>query len=105
MLHSSDKALVSQHERGTTGSTSFSKEQLCQTTFTRGNFSKSRKKCIKISDTQIAFLRRFPNPYAGLSGQGANIHTHNVTNVQWTLMDELEVPADLVPGDYVLSFR
>ena len=24
---------------------------------------------------------------------------------QWTLMDELEVPADLTPGDYVLSFR
>ena len=24
---------------------------------------------------------------------------------QWTLMDELEVPSNLSPGDYVLSFR
>ena len=69
-----------------------------------GTFQKERKKCIKISDTQIAFLRRFTNPYAGLSGQGANIHIHNVTNIQLTLMDELEVSADLVPGEYILSF-
>ena len=49
-------------------------------------------------------LKKGAKLYAGLSGQGANMHTHNVTNVQWTLMDELEVPADLVPGEYILSF-
>ena len=28
-----------------------------------------------------------------------------VADNMWTLMDEVEVPTDLVPGDYVLSFR
>ena len=48
---------------------------------------------------------QFPAPAPGLFGQGANIHNPDVTDFQWTLMDELEVPADLIPGDYVLSFR
>merc|ERR1719295_2429182 len=47
---------------------------------------------------------QFPAPAPGLFGQGANIHP-GVGLFQWTLMDELEVPADLEPGDYVLSFR
>jgi len=48
---------------------------------------------------------QFPAPAAGLFGHGSNIHTPNVTDFQWTLMDELEVPVHMVPGDYVLSFR
>ena len=60
---------------------------------------------------------QFPAPAPGLFGQGANIHpgvtivTITITTsskvglFQWTLMDELEVPADLTPGEYVLSFR
>jgi len=47
---------------------------------------------------------QFPAPAPGLFGQGANVHP-GVGLFQWTLMDELEVPADLTPGDYVLSFR
>ena len=48
---------------------------------------------------------QFSAPAPGLFGQGANIHSPNVTDFQWTLMDELEVPADLAPGEYILSFR
>ena len=48
---------------------------------------------------------QFPAPAPRLFGQGANIHKPNVTDFQWTLMDELEVPAHLTPGEYVLSFR
>jgi len=47
---------------------------------------------------------QFPAPAPGLFGQGANIHP-GVGLFQWTLMDELEVPSNLSPGDYVLSFR
>ena len=48
---------------------------------------------------------QFPAPAPGLFGHGSNIHTPGVTDFQWTVMDELEVPADLAPGEYVLSFR
>jgi len=48
---------------------------------------------------------QFPAPAAGLFGHGANIHFPTRADFQWTLMDEVVVPADLVPGDYVLSFR
>merc|ERR1712002_981597 len=48
---------------------------------------------------------QFPAPAEGLFGQGANVHTPNTIDFNWTLMDEVVVPSDLAPGDYVLSFR
>jgi len=48
---------------------------------------------------------QFPPPAPGLLGQGANIHTPGKVDFLWSLMDEVEVPEELVPGDYVLSFR
>jgi len=48
---------------------------------------------------------QFPPHLAGLFGQGANVDADPRATFQWTLMDELNVPEDLEPGDYVLSFR
>jgi len=48
---------------------------------------------------------QFPPPIEGLFGQGANYVYDPRATFQWTLMDELEIPADLETGDYVLSFR
>ena len=48
---------------------------------------------------------QFPPPIEGLFGQGANIYYDPEAYFQWTLMDELVVPAELESGDYVLSFR
>jgi len=48
---------------------------------------------------------QFPPPIEGLFGQGANIYYDPEAYFQWTLMDELLVPAELESGDYVLSFR
>ena len=41
----------------------------------------------------------------GLVGQGANIQYDFDFFFDWTLMDELMVPENLEPGEYVLSFR
>ena len=38
-------------------------------------------------------------------GQGANINGDPAAYFEWTVMDELVVPAELEPGKYVLSFR
>jgi len=48
---------------------------------------------------------QFPAPAEGLLGQGANINNPSKFDFQWTIMDEVVVPSDLVPGEYVLSFR
>jgi hypothetical protein len=47
----------------------------------------------------------FPPRGPGLFGVGEHLETGGYPDFLWTLMDEVEVPADLWPGDYVLSFR
>ena len=42
---------------------------------------------------------------AGLCGFGTNILEPENPLFRFTVMDEVEVPAELAPGDYVLSFR
>ena len=41
----------------------------------------------------------------GLHGTGEDVSKPGEPSFRWTLMDEVEVPADLEEGDYVLSFR
>jgi len=48
---------------------------------------------------------QFPPPAPGLFGYGQS-HVGNVyTFFDYSVVDKLEVPADLTPGEYVLSFR
>merc|ERR1711935_227039 len=47
----------------------------------------------------------FPPRGTGLHGLGETLRAPGAVFFQWTLMDEVEVPANLVPGEYVLSFR
>jgi len=47
---------------------------------------------------------QFPAPVPGLFGPGSHL-SNLVIDFDWFLMDELEVPRDLTPGEYVLSFR
>jgi len=47
----------------------------------------------------------FPPRGTGLHGLGETVWAPGAVFFQWTLMDEVEVPANLVPGEYVLSFR
>jgi len=47
----------------------------------------------------------FEPPGPGLHGTGEHVATGGYPDFPWTLMDEVEVPADLEAGDYVLSFR
>ena len=47
----------------------------------------------------------FPPRGTGLHGLGETLWAPGAVFFQWTLMDEVEVPANLVPGEYVLSFR
>jgi len=47
----------------------------------------------------------FPPRGTGLHGVGEVVWAPGAVMFQWTLMDEVEVPADLEPGEYVLSFR
>ena len=42
---------------------------------------------------------------AGLCGFGTNFLEPENPLFRFTVMDEVEVPAELAPGDYVLSFR
>ena len=48
---------------------------------------------------------QFPPPLPDVFGQGANIDGDTAAYFEWTVMDELVVPAELEPGKYVLSFR
>ena len=47
----------------------------------------------------------FPPRAPGLHGTGEDVSKPGEPAFDWTLMDEVEVPADLEEGDYVLSFR
>ena len=47
----------------------------------------------------------FPPRASGLHGTGEDVTKPGEPAFSWTLMDEVEVPADLEEGDYVLSFR
>merc|ERR1712083_78163 len=47
----------------------------------------------------------FPPRGTGLHGLGEVVWAPGAVFFQWTLMDEVEVPEDLEPGEYVLSFR
>ena len=47
----------------------------------------------------------FPPRAPGLHGTGEDVTHPGEPTFSWTLMDEVEVPADLEAGDYVLSFR
>ena len=47
----------------------------------------------------------FPPRAPGLHGTGEDVSQPGQPCFDWTLMDEVEVPADLEAGDYVLSFR
>ena len=47
----------------------------------------------------------FPPKAPGLHGTGEDVSKPGEPAFSWTLMDEVEVPADLEQGDYVLSFR
>ena len=47
---------------------------------------------------------QFPPPKPGLYGFGINIY-HTVKPFRFSVVDEVYVPDDLEPGDYVLSFR
>ena len=47
----------------------------------------------------------FPPRGTGLHGLGETLWAPGAVFFQWTLMDEVAVPANLVPGEYVLSFR
>jgi len=47
----------------------------------------------------------FPPRAPGLHGTGEDVSQPGQPSFDWTLMDEVEVPADLEAGDYVLSFR
>merc|ERR1712215_34270 len=48
---------------------------------------------------------QFPAPAEGIFGPGVNIHNWAMEHFNWTMMDELKVPASLETGEYVLSFR
>jgi len=48
---------------------------------------------------------QFPPPAPGLLGYGENFLAPGEADFLFTIMDEVVVPADIVPGDYVLSFR
>lgn len=48
---------------------------------------------------------QFPPPAPGLQGYGETYLAPGRATFKWTLMDRVLVPSDLVPGDYVLSFR
>merc|ERR1711936_628815 len=48
---------------------------------------------------------QFPPPAPGLLGYGENYLAPGAPQFFFTIMDEVVVPADLTPGDYVLSFR
>jgi len=48
---------------------------------------------------------QFPSPAPGLLGYGENHLAPGEPDFLFTIMDEVVVPADIVPGDYVLSFR
>ena len=47
----------------------------------------------------------FPPRGTGLHGLGEVVWAPGAVFFQWTLMDQVVVPKDLEPGDYVLSFR
>ena len=47
----------------------------------------------------------FPPRAPGLHGTGEDVTKPGEPAFSWTLMDEVEVPADLEEGEYVLSFR
>jgi len=55
--------------------------------------------------TKCPYGLQFPAPAAGLFGQGENAWFEPVMNFPWTLYDQVEVPAGLETGDYVLSLR
>jgi len=48
---------------------------------------------------------QFPPPAPGLEGYGETYLAPGAPTFFWTLMDLVEVPMDLEPGQYVLSFR
>lgn len=48
---------------------------------------------------------QFPPPAPGLLGYGENHLTPGQPDFLFTIMDEVMVPADIIPGEYVLSFR
>ena len=47
----------------------------------------------------------FPPRGTGLHGLGETVWAPGAVFFQWTLMDEVEVPENLVEGEYVLSWR
>ena len=48
---------------------------------------------------------QFDPPAPGLKGFGVHIDNPAVYDFHFTIIDQVQVPADLMPGDYVLSFR
>ena len=48
---------------------------------------------------------QFPAPGPGLLGFGQSVLAPGLPQFLFTVMDKVEVPADLSPGTYVLSFR
>jgi len=48
---------------------------------------------------------QFPPPGPGLKGFGLQINNPTKYNFHFSIIDQVEVPEDLSPGDYVLSFR
>jgi hypothetical protein len=42
-------------------------------------------------------------PAPGLKGFGTHIHNPGVIDFHFSIIDHVQVPADLMPGDYVLS--
>jgi len=48
---------------------------------------------------------QFPPPAPGLAGYGENYLAPGEPEFKFTIMDKVQVPSDIIPGDYVLSFR
>ena len=63
-----------------------------------GYFTEVEPHCLKTGP-------QFPPPGPGLLGFGQSVLVLGLPQFLFTIMDRVEVPADLSPGDYVLSFR
>lgn len=57
------------------------------------------------SNTSCPYGTHFPQPGAGLHGYGSRYQAAGKPDFQWSIVDLVKIPKDLVPGFYILSFR